>query len=545
MVEVGQGRGIACCCVEIVERLWKCVRPRREVGAFCYDAGIIAPGDTDLRWSPACTSFFSWFIRLNTLLFQLDLLHIDDCVDGFLLTIKHLTSSLSKPSHTYLEVFDLASGSSVSISTIVSILATLTQTKSPIRYIQVDNRFPDLHRGSIEKSERILGYKPSISVTDGLHKLVRTYLKQTEHFLAAKTSSTCGRASPSLETDSDEHMDKLDKCKVHVDVNIHGEFVALVPPAEGKRDGWNTSTDMPPPDLETVISNSHPGSGRHGPKRLIRILARDKGPVYLGAKKMSEPQPGPVVFENIKDEDIANLGDAEVFVDWELEVNTEQGTVRLVVPGTNLVLMGPTFVGSNFSLVEMEGSGGGPSGKQRKVWPMRISPICCPAPAPWPFFRDDRKFHISLHFRRILRHSFLLILVMVGYQRSILRSSIRKTRSSVHSSLLLLKPSVTASNMPESRSCKTLPGFRRVFESHLHSIVHLILVIHSVRIQPIGWIPTCQRAPMHATILRSALTREIVNVSSLRVLLFNVTHLHPLLTSLSFHILLLLRELLP
>src|SRR5260370_13885531 len=32
-----------------------------------------------------------------------------------------------------------------------------------------------------------------------LHKLIRTYLKQNKHFLPVKTSSKCGKASPSLE----------------------------------------------------------------------------------------------------------------------------------------------------------------------------------------------------------------------------------------------------------------------------------------------------------------------------------------------------------
>lgn len=283
------------------------------------------------------------------------------------------------------------------MSTIVSTLVTLAGSKSPIRYIPGDSRFPDVHRASIEKSERILGYGPRIDVANGLEKLVRTYLKQTEHFLAAKTSSTCGRASPSLEADSDDHMDKLNKCKVHVDINIRGEFVALVPPAEGKGDVWSTGTVMPPPYLETIISNSHMGGGGGRAKRLIRFVARNKEPVYLGAKKMSEPRPGPLLLENVRDEDIADLEGAGVFVDWELEVNVEQGAVRLVVPGTNLVLIGPTFVGRNFSLVEMERKGEESLGKQRErgkvreIWPMRISPICCPSPVPWPFFRDDRK----------------------------------------------------------------------------------------------------------------------------------------------------------
>ncbi len=326
------------------------------------------------------------------------------------------------------------------MSKLVSTLVTLAQSKSPVQYIPGDDRFPNVYRGSTEKAEKLLGYKPSITVDEGLQRVVRAYLKLTEYYLANKIGSTCRAASPSIPENSDENLGKLDNCVVHVEVNIRGQFAGLVPPAKNARSEWTTSMDMPSLNLRTMISSHsnpkwnsdlHYGldsatreerrrrsrSRKGSEKRLLRIKRLDDDEwVYLGLKKMvsSELRPGPLVLEGISEKDLLKMN-TTVFVDWELEANAEQGTVRLLVPGTNLVLMAPTFVGRNFSLVEKEAghedNGKGPSRTNEgelveveDVWPMKISPVCCPAPSPWPFFRDHRKytcwgFSLPLHCR--------------------------------------------------------------------------------------------------------------------------------------------------
>ncbi|KAF8338858.1 uncharacterized protein EI90DRAFT_3117929 [Cantharellus anzutake] len=356
-----------------------------------------------------------------------DLLHIDDCVDGFLLAVKYLTSSLSGHApRTYFNAFNLASGFSAPVSTLVSTLVKLARSKSPIQYIPGDNRFPNTYRGSAEKAQRILGYEPQVNVEEGLERFVRAFLQQTEHYLSAKIGSTCGKASPSIEESSDENLNKLDGCTVHVSVDIQREFAGLFPPKSGESDQWTTGTTMPPPTLHTdIIVRSDPqpvkdlrpppeergedhvrpygGADHHskGERVLIRIKAWDNGEwVFLGTKKPESGfKAGSVTLQRISEKELGKgvgVGVGVAFADWELEANPEQGTVRLAVPGTNLFLKGPTFLGKNFTLAEKKDEGGG-RGRgvevnnrgEEEVWPMKISPSCCPAPAPWPFFHDN------------------------------------------------------------------------------------------------------------------------------------------------------------
>ena len=62
-------------------------------------------------------------------------------------------------------------------------------------------------------------------------------------------------------------------------------------------------------------------------------------------------------------------------------------TLRLApsasLPGTNRQLF-PTFVGGNFTITESN------LGESERPGPFRITPLCCPSPAPWPFVADDR-----------------------------------------------------------------------------------------------------------------------------------------------------------
>ncbi|KAF8338856.1 uncharacterized protein EI90DRAFT_2908028 [Cantharellus anzutake] len=337
-----------------------------------------------------------------------DLLHIDDCVDGFLLAIKHLTSSLSGHApRTYFDAFSLVSGFSAPVSTIVSTLVKLARSKSPIQYIPGDDRFPSTYRGSAEKAQKILGYEPQVNVEEGLERFVRAFLQQTEHYLSAKLGSTCGKASPSIKESSDENLNKLDRCTVHVNVNIQGEFAALFPPKSGERDQWTTGTTMPPPTLHTDIFVR---SGSQ-PVKDLRPLPEERGKdhVQLGFKA------GPVTLQRISEKELGKgVGVGVAFVDWELEANPEQGTVRLAVPGTNLFLMGPTFVGKNFTLAEKKeergGRGRGVEGNNRgeeEVWPMKISPSCCPAPAPWPFFHDNPIDYTIEYQKNSIKRPFL------------------------------------------------------------------------------------------------------------------------------------------
>ncbi|KAF8342878.1 uncharacterized protein EI90DRAFT_3030555 [Cantharellus anzutake] len=314
---------------------------------------------------------------------QLDLLHIDDCVDALLLTIEYLSRSLNKkswfPTRTSFEIFNIASGRLVSVDRLVDSLVALTHSKSPIRRIPRNETALVPYKGAIEKARRILGFHPLVNIDTGLLRLVKAYLTRIEYFLRKRMEGTCGEASPSIAINAD--LEKLHDCHIHIEVNIQGEFQSLMPPPRDDERGWSTDTILPPPSARIYKA------GGWTKERQIYSIQSPYDGWWFG---VTRPDPGPVQLPRITKEQIDSILPQPV-VDWRIEVNPDDDvTLRFVVPDTDLYLMSPTVVGGNFSIV---------SKKTRDEWPFRISPICCEGPAPWPFLRDD-PLDYSVEFQR-------------------------------------------------------------------------------------------------------------------------------------------------
>ncbi len=320
------------------------------------------------------------------MLFQFDLLHIDDCVEAFLLTIEYLTRSLNSnsfyASRTSFHAFDIASGDLTSVESLIESLVTLTSSKSPVRRIPQGGHIASSYRGSIGKAWTVLGFRASVGTNEGLLRLVKAHLRQTETFLRGRIEATCGKASPSITINS--NLDKLDDCWIHIQVNVQGDFQTLVPPGGGTgedrdpQEVWSTDSDVQ--SLEAIIYRSK-GQAKERQAYSIKSSFDER---WLGVMRAD---PGPVQLPGLRADDISGI-DPMPIVEWELELNPEDHTaVRLVIPGTDLYLMSPTIVRGDFTIV---------SKKTKDEWPFRITPICCKAPGPWPFFRDDREFFVCL-----------------------------------------------------------------------------------------------------------------------------------------------------
>ena len=172
-------------------------------------------------------------------------------------------------------------------------------------------------------------------------------------------------------------LDKLNGCSVHVVTNIDGELATLGPNPESSS---TTMRDMPP--FQFYTSTSRSPRSHDGRDVLIRI--RDQDRYFVGLRDPS-PVVGPVALERIANHDIENDNneDPRLTVDWEMHADAASSTIRLFLPGTNRQLF-PTFVGGNFTIAESN------LGESERPGPVRITPLCCPSPAPWPFVADDR-----------------------------------------------------------------------------------------------------------------------------------------------------------
>jgi len=342
--------------------------------------------------------------------------HIDDCVEAFLLAVARLTKSISPwfppvlpfSSRTSFEAFNVASGESAKATSVVSTILRLTRSQSPLQTITGDTRFPNVYKGSTVKASAVLGFKAKVGVKEGLGRFVKAYMRRTSTFLEEKIKNSCGpRTITTVEAPfepeeilsmnnvppqfvvNNQQLDKLNGCSVHIVMNIDGELTTLGPSPEPHNNAWTATRDMPPFQFYTSTSRHSSRDGRSNV--LIRI--RDQHNYYVG---LQDPLPsiGPVAIERIAGDEVED-GDVKVplgghalrlTVDWEMRADAESSTIRLFVPGTNRQLV-PTFIGGNFTIVESNTVVGEQHGG---VGPFRVTPLCCSSPAPWPFVADDR-----------------------------------------------------------------------------------------------------------------------------------------------------------
>lgn len=356
---------------------------------------------------------------------------------------------LTFSSRTSFEAFNVASGQSAKASSVISNLVHLTHSLSPIQTIPGDARFPNVYRGSTVKASSVLGFKAKVGVREGLSKFVTAYMRRTGAFLEARIRSSCGpRTGPTSATEitpgetlndvsprfavNNKQLDKLDGCLVHVVMNMDGELATLGPPPESSSSTWTAMKNMPPFEFHTSTSRSHSHDGNESV--LIRIQDHDHYVVGLRDPSIL----GPVVLERMSEWEAKKMSrQKELVADWEMRADTETSTLRLFVPGTKRQLF-PTFIGGNFTIVESNTvAGDGPG-------PFRITPLCCPSPAPWPFVADDRM------------HLFPSVSAFADacsiHQPSTLRSSIKERHSPFHSSPRPPEPSAVVSNEPCTKS---------------------------------------------------------------------------------------------
>lgn len=303
------------------------------------------------------------------------MLHISDAVEGVVLTIHDLTKkrnswSISN-SRTSLDIFDLVSDSSATVEELVDKVVRLTRSKSPLRYLPNDNLFPDTNHGRNKNVLKELSswWRPT-PVDEGLLRLVRDYLQEMEWSLKKRYDSTCGAASPSLTYNAE--IEKLNDCYSSVAVDMAGELAII---QLGDKDGnryWETSPEMPLRSrIRTFVKMREDGK----PILSLRDLDSDR---WLGLDATTVTEPGLVSLAVLSNEDRS----AGKLSEWEMDVNKEDSTVRLVLAETQYQLAGPPTLAGNYSLIS----------KDLDIYPFRIIPICCEhAQAPWPFFADDRE----------------------------------------------------------------------------------------------------------------------------------------------------------
>lgn len=283
---------------------------------------------------------------------------------------------------TLSNTFNVASGSSVLVSHIVDTVVRLTHSKSPIQRIPGDPWLWNGYLGDITKARKLLGFRAQLEIDSGLQSLVDEYLRRTEDFLDQKIVSMCGNVSSTLALN--QQLEKLDGCNVHIEFDVQGEYMNLLAPLNGSGGPWNLAQDMAHPTKEfiPVMLSVSTQSGKY----LVQIRSI-WGDLLLGVETALQPPEGQHrESSDYRRVDVEGLDETHVsskyITDWEVRVKPDGTAARLVIPGTETHLVPPSVLGGRFALSSIA---------FKDSWPIRISPLCCPAPAPWPFSNDDRE----------------------------------------------------------------------------------------------------------------------------------------------------------
>src|SRR3984885_15625027 len=209
------------------------------------------------------------------------MLHIDDCVDAFLLAIKSLARDTSFKNHIFgapeiYEVFNIASGHMVSVSRLVDNVISLTQSKSPIRTIPADAHFSNTPLADVRKALRQLDFRASVDIEKGLGMTLRMYMQRFEQYFSRPIAHTCGTPSPNV---LDKQLEKLDGCTAHIHINYQGQLKSLFVSPDTPH--FRSDDGVLGTELHVSIS-SRPNARA----RTIRISAHQSG-FYIGSKNPS------------------------------------------------------------------------------------------------------------------------------------------------------------------------------------------------------------------------------------------------------------------
>ncbi|KAG9049637.1 hypothetical protein FS837_009727, partial [Tulasnella sp. UAMH 9824] len=187
---------------------------------------------------------------------QLDLIHIDDAVDAFLLAVEHLSrfqNDLSlKRTRTFIDTFNVASGTATPVGDLLDKVLRYTRSKSPIRHIPMDSRFPTISSANTETARHKLNFQASLSLEQGLLQFIKLLLKRNARALRKKIDAECGAASPTIKANALSEMYKLNNCQAHMHAQVQGELAVLGLPENAGNDArWHVESRFPPYILHT------------------------------------------------------------------------------------------------------------------------------------------------------------------------------------------------------------------------------------------------------------------------------------------------------
>jgi hypothetical protein len=316
---------------------------------------------------------------------SMDLLHVDDAIDGLMRVIARTADG--SPG---LETYNLVSGERWGQGKIVDLVRSQTGSLSILRDIG-DNKPPkSTSTYSASKASEQLEWAPSIPLAKGLQKsLLHLTSSMTEHslsYLHSHCPASAAFPSPDgssriLEEDMrNKDLSKLDGCHVQLSFD-HLGYMHHLKCEDGRHctaDGekvvgynWNSSF--------WVVHASR--SGEHVDRHVRIELEEENGKGWLGFRVGQDgPKNGQVVLELVGDDE------SEVQTVFDVEVKSDASHLRLTLPGSGSQILAVANAKAQTTVFSLEeASPAGPT------FDTRMTVICCPIEGNWPLLLDDRE----------------------------------------------------------------------------------------------------------------------------------------------------------
>ncbi|BEI84769.1 hypothetical protein CcaverHIS002_0501700 [Cutaneotrichosporon cavernicola] len=326
----------------------------------------------------------------------MDLLHVEDAVDGVLRVIQLCDgiARLGKDAQPSLLTVNLVHGGKRwAEQEIVDIVRSETQSFSPVRDIG-DHKVNV--RGAAEYSNKAaqetLGWKPTISLPVGLAKSVMHLAQDAADYSRRFLIDHCPRdpIAKELGVDGPIRMEredlrntelwKLNKCTVNMAFDNGNGFLHHMKCEDGKHCkangvkvpsyNWNATVWI----IEEVAAETHTGDGK-----ITARLWQENGMGYLGIPE-KELEMGEIHFEMYKKGDKTPHHDV-----FEIAVAHDSSFLSMLIPKQHKQVWVKPTDDDDQSAFELIPTMSPPRHN------MRLSVLCCPSEGDWPLLLDDHE----------------------------------------------------------------------------------------------------------------------------------------------------------
>lgn len=327
----------------------------------------------------------------------MDLLHVEDAVDGVLRVVQLCDgiARLGKEAEPSLLTFNLVHGGKRwSEEEIVDIIRSETQSYSPVRDIGNHKvNVKGFGEFSPKAAAEALKWTPQIPLPVGMAKAVAALAQDTTDYAQNFLIKHCPKDSVVADLGIDgpirmlpedmrnRDLWKLDQCTVNIGFNDGRGFIHHVKCEDGKTCNAN-GKKVPSYNWNAtvwVIQEVH-GSPKADGKITARIW-QENGMGYLGIPEYQVEAGKEVSFEMYKEDD------TEPHVDiFDIEVAHDTSYLRLMIPGRNLQVITKPTADEEMSKFELVTTPTTPP-----EYNMRFSMLCCPSEGDWPLLLDDHE----------------------------------------------------------------------------------------------------------------------------------------------------------